>query len=229
MKSKGKAKHFIGQESIESKRVDEEVKVDQFKEFKKTPGKVLDSMWRELIKKSITETVPQQILAKESAEHSRTEADTQIELVEGEEFSIQATETEGIKIETREHLDYFRREITSTETVRLKKEGEKDMERYNLVLCEIKKIVANSKQLERHVKTIVTEVMPQNPGKYHSSFLEWVLIQLKNARRGIDESLSWSTMFSNRKQQKNLWGKAKKGGFINVVLSGERTASTQIA
>lgn len=230
MKAKIKRRQFVGEESIESKRGITEVKDEQVKAFKETPRKIWDTFVQEFVNKSITETAPKQLIGKGLVIESRNRLYEQTELIEGEEIVLKKTKEEltgGLRI--KEHDEYFRREIESSETIILRKEREGDLEKYKNIMIEIRKIAAKSKILEKSVTTLVTEVMPVNPGKYHSNFLEWVLLQLRNARTKIDEGLSWSSMFASRKHQKNLWGKAKQGGFNNVVLSGERTAATQIA
>src|SRR3989344_5698474 len=65
-----------------------------------------------------------------------------------------------------------------------------------------------------------------NPGKYHVSFFEWVLLLVRQARMKVEDSSAWLGAFKSKKAKKQYWSMFKKHG-TTFGLSNERVVSTQ--
>jgi hypothetical protein len=93
------------------------------------------------------------------------------------------------------------------------------------VRSDIKAIASSLKSLDTEIQKTITEV-PVNPGIYHKNFFERLRSILKALREQIDDSRSWLSLTSSRKQKKQYWGMYKKHG-TQFGLSSERTMATQ--
>lgn len=94
------------------------------------------------------------------------------------------------------------------------------------IIIELKKLASSSKELQVQFKEITVEKMPENPGKYHLNFFEWLLATMRTARERVEEAASWLSMFSSKKKKKQYWSMFKKHG-TTFGLSNERVVSTQ--
>lgn len=94
------------------------------------------------------------------------------------------------------------------------------------ILVELSKIKSTSKEIEREIKDVDTLRLPENPGKYHISFFEWVLAIVRTARMKIEDSKMWMSQMSTKSAKKTHWTQNKKKG-TQFGLSGERIVATQ--
>ncbi|MBI2404880.1 hypothetical protein HYV22_01725 [Candidatus Gottesmanbacteria bacterium] len=90
---------------------------------------------------------------------------------------------------------------------------------------ELKALSDSIKAFHQEVQKAVSDV-PVNPGVYHVNFLERLRSILKILREQIEDSRTWLTLSTNRKQKKMYWGLYKKHG-TKFGLSSERTLATQ--
>lgn len=95
------------------------------------------------------------------------------------------------------------------------------------IAIELRQISKSMQELEIEVKDINVEFIPARPGKYQINFLEWVVIQLKNARLRIQESATWMKVVTGKKEKRGYWAMAKKHG-TTYSLSGERQVAQQV-
>ncbi len=93
------------------------------------------------------------------------------------------------------------------------------------VRAELKALSESIKNFHQDVQKAINEV-PVNPGVYHLNFLERLKSVLKILREQIEDSRTWLTLSSGRKQKKQYWGLYKKHG-TQFGLSSERTLATQ--
>lgn len=93
------------------------------------------------------------------------------------------------------------------------------------VRMELKTIASSLKSLDTEIQKTITEV-PVDPGIYHKNFFDRLSSVLKALREQIDDSRSWLSLTSSRKQKKQYWGMYKKHG-TKFGLSSERTLATQ--
>ncbi len=93
------------------------------------------------------------------------------------------------------------------------------------VRAELKALSASMHSLNVEVQKAIAEV-PVQPGIYHLNFFERLKNMLQILREQIDDSRSWMTMHSTRKQKKGYWGMYKKHG-TSFGLSNERSLATQ--
>ena len=98
-------------------------------------------------------------------------------------------------------------------------------EQIDAVRTELKALAASIQNLNTDIQRSITEV-PVDPGIYHKNFFERLRLSLKMLREQIDDSRSWLSLYSNRKQKKGYWGMYKKHG-TSFGLSNERTMATQ--
>jgi len=94
------------------------------------------------------------------------------------------------------------------------------------ILVELKKIKGMSKEIEFQFRDVDTINMPENPGKYHLNFFEWVLSVVRSARMKIEDSKAWLTSVSSKSAKREHWTSNKKQG-TQFGLSGERSVATQ--
>ncbi len=98
-------------------------------------------------------------------------------------------------------------------------------EQLTAVRQELKALSESIKNFHQDIQKAINEV-PVNPGIYHVNFLERLRSILKILREQIDDSRTWLTLSTNRKQKKQYWGMYKKHG-TQFGLSSERTIATQ--
>ena len=94
------------------------------------------------------------------------------------------------------------------------------------IIIELGKIKSTSKEIEREIKDVDTLNLPENPGKYHVSFFEWVLAVVRTARMKIEDSKMWMNQMSSKSAKKAHWTQDKRKG-TQFGLSGERIVATQ--
>jgi len=93
------------------------------------------------------------------------------------------------------------------------------------ILAELKKIVKATKELENEFQQVVVETPPEKVGKYHLTFFNFLLKLVTVARKKINESATWLSLFASRKKERNYWAMFKKKG-TSFALSGERAVAT---
>lgn len=189
------------------------------------PTAVTRSMWADFFKASAKRTLPEQFFGKVNERDQKPHNSGVLQ--EGEEMSLVSEETKVVK--TPNHMEYFR-SIQQQETIRAQKEQIETREQVEMLQNEIKKLIKASKEMEAAFKQVshqvTVEQAPSEIGRYHVSFLEWVLIVVRNARMRIEEGQSWLAMFASKKAQKQYWNQFKSKG-TSFSLSSERTTATQ--
>jgi Domain of unknown function (DUF5660) len=93
------------------------------------------------------------------------------------------------------------------------------------VRAELKALAASVKSLNSDIQRTIIEA-PVDAGIYHKNFFERLRSILQLLREQIDDSRSWLSLFSARKQKRGYWGMYKKHG-TSFGLSNERTLATQ--
>lgn len=155
------------------------------------------------------------------------------ELINGEEIMLSpAEEEENVVEKNPNHERYVTREIDSQQIESIKREEKMNENQIEEIKDAIKELIQSTEEMENAFKEVANDVTvsdtPKEPGKYHVGFFEWVLTTIKQARQRIENGNNWLNAFANKKQQKGYWGgKVKKGGFINVHMSSERSAVNQ--
>ena len=94
------------------------------------------------------------------------------------------------------------------------------------IIIELKKLTASSNVLQIEFKEVAIEQRIVNPGKYHTSFFEWVLSAIRIARMKVEDSGAWLSASKNKKAKKDYWSMFKKQG-TTFGLSNERVVATQ--
>lgn len=93
------------------------------------------------------------------------------------------------------------------------------------VRMELKALASSIKNLNSQIERAIDDI-PAHPGIYHVNFLERLRGIIRTLRENIEDSGSWLSLWSGRKQKKNYWGMYKKHG-TTFGLSSERNVSTQ--
>ena len=83
-----------------------------------------------------------------------------------------------------------------------------------------------SQELQAQFKDVSLIEVPEDPGKYHLTFLEWILDTIRKARLKVEDSGAWLEAFYTKKAKRGYWNMFKKHG-TTFGLSGERVVSTQ--
>ena len=95
-----------------------------------------------------------------------------------------------------------------------------------VIIYELQKLIKSSKVLEVEFKEVAVTEMPENAGKYHVNFFEWMITVVRAARMKVEDSQAWLQTVRGKGAKKDYWGLFKKHG-TSFGLSGERTAATQ--
>lgn len=172
------------------------------------------------------DTALDQIFGKESKQNA---GETSGDLTPGQELTLSQT-TDNIsekapKLDIEPGINY-RREILYGER-KLQKENTQELSvKIEEIIIELKQLMNVSTELKVEFKQIATEQKIVNPGKYHVSFFEWVLLIVKQARMKVEDSAAWLAAFKSKKAKKQYWSMFKKHG-TTFGLSNERVVSTQ--
>ena len=153
------------------------------------------------------------------------------ELIEGEEIDLSSTS------KNQEHfanpdiapgIDYRREILRGSE--RLNAVQTQSIEKQiEMILVELKQLATTSKELEIEFKDVVVEQRIVKPGKYHQSFLEWMVIIIRSARMRVENAGAWISVMhgkKSKKQQQGYWKMFEKHG-TTFGLSNERVVATQ--
>ncbi len=146
------------------------------------------------------------------------------ELQEGEELVL--VEKTVRKLDIEPAINYTREIIHAETTIRSQDNRELRI-RMDQLRIEISKLAKSSRELQVVAKDISLDTLPENPGKLHVNFFEWIIIQLQVARMRVENSVSWFNTLNSKKSKKDFWTLAKKHG-TSFSLSGERQVAQQV-
>ncbi len=124
----------------------------------------------------------------------------------------------------RQPFSAFRRPETRREPVIIQEDQQILKQQIEAIRHELKALAASIKNLNSDIQRTITEV-PVDPGIYHKNFLERIRSILMLLREQIDDSRTWLSLFTQRKQKRAYWGMYKKHG-TSFGLSSERTIAT---
>lgn len=176
-------------------------------------------------KKAISDAWKKQLIPhskneqEQNPEHQSTKSG---ELKPGEEVDLTERKLQAIE----PAINYIQEILHAERNVRVKGDQETKV-KIQEIMIQIKELTKSSKELAVQFKDIEkTEYVPQNAGKYHSNFVEWVLSMVRSARERVDNALSWTNALKSKKSQRTYWNLFKKHG-TSFGLSGERVMATQ--
>lgn len=145
------------------------------------------------------------------------------DLKPGEELDLTEKKLQAIE----PAINYIQEILHAERKVQVKDDQETKVKIQEIII-EIKKLTNSSRELAIEFKDIEKmEQVPQNAGKYHANFVEWVLSMVKSARERVDNAISWTNAIKNKKSQKTYWNLFKKHG-TSFGLSSERLVATQV-
>lgn len=154
---------------------------------------------------------------------------SQGDLQEGQELlltNVQKEAEEKNKIKDTEPGIDYRGEILHGEKRIASERNQEIATKIQEILIELKRLMHSSQELQTEVKEIAVEPRIANPGKYHVSFFEWMLLIIKSARMKVEDSAAWLAIFKSKKAKREYWAMFKKHG-TTFGLSNERVVSTQ--
>ncbi len=126
----------------------------------------------------------------------------------------------------RAAYDYSGEILRTSEVSR--RENQEIQYKLNNIVDELQRLATASVVLEKEVIEATGQKIV-NPGKYHLTFFEWLLIEIRQARIQVEDANAWLTTVSSKNgKKKNYWTMYKKHG-TKFGLSGERSVSTQTA
>ncbi len=197
-------------------------------------GQGLTDSFGNLGKGIATDTIDQILNLKGSEQGKPTSGD----LAEGEELVLSKKskgQNEAVDEHSRQeqtpHLDVepgidYRQEILYGEK-RIANNVQRELNsEIQEILAELQRIISSSKELEITFNNISTAEQIVNSGKYHKSFLKWLLTIVKDARLRVEDSGAWLAMFKSKKAKREYWAMFKKHG-TTFGLSNERVVATQ--
>lgn len=190
-------------------------------------GGVMGSFAQDVVKDSFTGFFDQ--ILKGGQEEQKNKHDAKGDLVEGQELELSTTSSKSLekppRLDIEPGMDY-RREILHAEK-RVQQENTQELSvKIQEIIIELKQLMNVSQELKVEFKQIATEQKIVNPGKYHVSFFEWVLLLVRQARMKVEDSSAWVAAFKSKKAKKQYWSMFKKHG-TTFGLSNERVVSTQ--
>jgi phosphoenolpyruvate carboxylase len=145
------------------------------------------------------------------------------DLQEGEEISLSRSERRvdiDPGIDYKEEILHFERKTTHVQQGQLN-------QRVEQIMAELKQLSQSVKSLETQVRDVDMNMVPQAVGKYHETFFEFLLTNLRSARTRIEDSSNWLNAISKKASRKGYWGNAKKHG-TSYTLSADRAVSQQV-
>lgn len=147
------------------------------------------------------------------------------ELSEGEELNLKDLKENSHNADIEPGLDYHAEVIHGEK--RIAKEEEYALQQQvEQIMAELERIIASSKELEAQFKEVAVVQAPKKAGKYHLTFMEWVLATVQTARMRIEDSASWLAVFKSKKGKKQYWSMFEEHG-TTFGLSNERVVATQ--
>jgi hypothetical protein len=187
-------------------------------------GGVVNSVKNDLLESSISTAWKQLLSNAENADRKASQMQTMAgDLQEGEEINFSRSERRvdiDPGINYKEEILHFERKTTQVQQGQLN-------QRVEQIMIELKQLSKSVKGLEQQVKDVDTNMLPQAMGKYHETFFEFLLTNLKNARLRIEDSTNWLTAIGKKASKKGYWSMAKKHG-TSYTLSGDRAVSQQV-
>jgi hypothetical protein len=186
-------------------------------------GGVKNSFVEDLGKDSISDMWDQILNAptKDNKPHSASG-----DLSHGEEISFEDIKHSSEAIEHSEEFHHYKNEVIHAEK-RVASESSAELKvKIQEILIEIKKLSESSAELKSEFAEIAMEEVPETPGTYHLSFLEFVLDTIRNLRTKVEESGAWLNAFYSKKAKRGYWAQYKKHG-TSFGLSNERAVATQ--
>lgn len=153
------------------------------------------------------------------------------DLIEGEELNLSLLSTKQTTEEIKEKLDIepgidYRREILHGYRKIAQEDHQEISRKIQEIIIELKRLTISSKELQVEFKEVAIEQRVVNPGKYHTSFFEWVLTAIRLARMKVEDSGAWLSASKGKKAKKDYWSMFKKQG-TTFGLSNERVVATQ--
>jgi hypothetical protein len=93
---------------------------------------------------------------------------------------------------------------------------------------ELQRMAKSTKAVEQKFAAFTVEQAVVTPGKYHTNFLEWMLIVVRDARRKVEDTGAWLAAMGGKKGKKgHLISDSWKKGDTSVTMSNERQVATQ--
>lgn len=183
------------------------------KVFTEQGKNVVNDIWRQMLR---PDSMPES-----KANQPQRQAQKGGDLKPGEELNLK----EKLKA-IEPAINYIQEIVHAERKVRTQDEHETKV-RIQEIMFEIKKLTKSSKELAIEFKDIEKmEYVPQNAGKYHANFVEWVLSMVRSARERVDNAISWTNTLKSKRSQRTYWNMFKKHG-TSFGLSGERVVATQ--
>ena len=204
-----------------SKNKKEYLNQDFAESFKDIGSGVLDSFTSDLGKGMMT-GLWEQFLGADSEQKG---SEKQGELSEGEELNLRDLKEQAKNADIEPGIDYRGEIIHGSK--RIAKEQEYAMEsQVQQIMAELQRIISSSKQLEVEFREVKVTQKSTKAGKYHVTFLEWMLTTVRTARMRIEDSGSWLALFKSKKGKKQYWSMFEEHG-TTFGLSNERVVATQ--
>ena len=192
---------------------------ETFESIKEFTGGVKSAFKKDLAQEGAKDLMRQLLgSAEETAEKAHALAG---DLHEGQEISLKRHDiAPGL-----EQYSYYREVVRSSEKAQ-RQESHEQEQQVEQILVEIQRLVSSSKVVEAKFAAISMDQRPKEVGKYHTTFFEWVLIQIRTARMKVEDSGAWLASMSGKKGKKNYWSEFKKHG-TSFGMSNERSVATQ--
>jgi ElaB/YqjD/DUF883 family membrane-anchored ribosome-binding protein len=121
------------------------------------------------------------------------------DLAEGQELDLSNHKQEkSHNADIEPGIDYHR-EIVHTESRAQKREVSEIEQKIQQIIYELQRLTASSEVLKQEFKEVTTDTHIVNPGKYHLSFFEWMLVC---GTTGTHESRRLRRVACNHERQK---------------------------
>lgn len=141
----------------------------------------------------------------------------------GELRPNQSIDLNPVRPEVQPRLQFRRPEIARPPVVHV--EEANLQQKVDAVRSELKALASSIKSLNTEIDRAVMEV-PVQAGVYHMNFFERLRSVITSLRLQVEDSRTWLSLWSSRKQKKGYWGMFKKHG-TSFGLSNERSIATQ--
>lgn len=108
------------------------------------------------------------------------------------------------------------------------KENQEQKQLMKQLVEELQRMAKSTKAVEQKFAAFTVEQTVATPGKYHTNFLEWMLIVVSDARRKVEDTGAWLAAMGGKKGKKgHIISESWKKGDTSVTMSNERQVATQ--
>lgn len=201
------------------------------------PGAFTDSIKKDLIGKKTVDTAAKQVVGHGLAEKSHEKPVAKggpVKMEAGKPVHLGKKEANGHEkpsAEKKLHIragNEYHGDMARISERAVSREQQEHAQQLKEIRAEIARFMSSlSTVLKNEYKEIAVDQAPASPGRYHTNFLEWVLINIRTARQKVEDGGAWLAAVQSRKGQKGYKHRAKHEG-TKFTQNMDRNVATSV-